>query len=64
MAALPTRLKALVSRPSTPRKTKPAKAGKTTKRKKGGDDDAFEALLAGADEDASADVLAARLGVP
>ncbi|TWB15052.1 hypothetical protein FBZ89_11630 [Nitrospirillum amazonense] len=64
MAALPTRLKALVSRQSTPRKTKPAKAAKTTKRKKGGDDDAFEALLAGADEDASADVLAARLGVP
>lgn len=64
MAALPTRLKALVSRPSSPRKTKPAKAAKTTKRKKGGDDDAFEALLAGADEDASADVLAARLGVP
>ncbi|ASG19918.1 divergent polysaccharide deacetylase family protein [Nitrospirillum viridazoti] len=64
MAALPTRLKALVSRPSTPRKTKPAKAAKTTKRRKGGDDDAFEALLAGADEDASADVLAARLGVP
>ncbi|MEA1651598.1 divergent polysaccharide deacetylase family protein [Nitrospirillum sp. BR 11164] len=62
MAALPTRLKALVSRP--PRKTKPAKAAKTTKREKGGDDDAFEALLAGADEDASADVLAARLGVP
>ncbi|MBB6254720.1 divergent polysaccharide deacetylase family protein [Nitrospirillum iridis] len=59
MAALPTRLKALAAR-----KDKPAKAAKKKTRLKGGDDDAFEALLAGADEDASADVLAARLGVP
>ncbi|MEE3625703.1 divergent polysaccharide deacetylase family protein [Nitrospirillum sp. BR 11752] len=59
MAALTSRLKSLVSR-----KAKPSKAAKKTKRGKGDDNDAFEALLADADEDASADVLAARLGVP